>query len=350
MNLRDAERKARAAMAEHGLTARGWRFGWDNAMGRFGRVRYRDKLLTLSRPLVRLNPEEQVMDTVLHEAAHVLAPRGAGHGWQWKEIARRIGARPVRLADPDASLLPPKKFIGQCPLCPYTFKSHRRIKIWHRRCKLKIPEGADPSKYLVRWTRNKEAVMTNPKTKDAKKPETKAAPKPKPEPQPKKGYLFAKSVKQGEYYMPSKGTLTRLRAGAVAKSGRVELKTWVKGYGWRPFQVDPFHLLRHLSKLEKAKYEKLDKEQAQSKIGGKSNGDGAPRKGSIRAFINAKLKEGEFTVKQIGQALAKAHPDTKSAGRNPSSYVSKRLYTLGKDGVKITRMGRGEDAKVKAAL
>jgi hypothetical protein len=36
---------------------------------------------------------EQLWVTVAHECAHVLAPRGAGHGVEWKAAARRLGLR-----------------------------------------------------------------------------------------------------------------------------------------------------------------------------------------------------------------------------------------------------------------
>ena len=35
----------------------------------------------------------QVAVTTVHELAHAVAPVGAGHGREWKEIARRLGAR-----------------------------------------------------------------------------------------------------------------------------------------------------------------------------------------------------------------------------------------------------------------
>ena len=38
--------------------------------------------------------KEQIRDTVLHEIAHAIAGREAGHGPLWKVTARRIGATP----------------------------------------------------------------------------------------------------------------------------------------------------------------------------------------------------------------------------------------------------------------
>lgn len=36
-------------------------------------------------------PEEEIIDTILHEIAHAMAGPKAGHGYQWKKIARQIG-------------------------------------------------------------------------------------------------------------------------------------------------------------------------------------------------------------------------------------------------------------------
>ena len=38
--------------------------------------------------------KEQIRDTVLHEIAHVIAGREAGHRPLWKVTAQRIGATP----------------------------------------------------------------------------------------------------------------------------------------------------------------------------------------------------------------------------------------------------------------
>ena len=80
-------------MQQHGLSAQGWRFQFDHARRRFGACRYGRKLITLSRPLVLLNPEAEVRDTILHEIAHALCP-GDGHGVRWKQKCREIAPAP----------------------------------------------------------------------------------------------------------------------------------------------------------------------------------------------------------------------------------------------------------------
>lgn len=90
-------------LVEHGLAARGWTGALDNAERRFGICRPGRKEISLSRTLVSLNSEEEVLDTILHEIAHALAGiehgDNCGHDERWQAICRRIGARPERCYD-----------------------------------------------------------------------------------------------------------------------------------------------------------------------------------------------------------------------------------------------------------
>ena len=51
-------------------------------------------MIRISRTHALEGSEEQIRDTVLHEIAHAIAGREAGHGLLWKVTARRIGATP----------------------------------------------------------------------------------------------------------------------------------------------------------------------------------------------------------------------------------------------------------------
>lgn len=90
-------------MGAHGLIDLGWEAKMDHARKRFGVCRMSSKEISLSRPLVELNPEDEVRDTILHEIAHALAweihQENCGHDARWKEICERIGARPVASYD-----------------------------------------------------------------------------------------------------------------------------------------------------------------------------------------------------------------------------------------------------------
>ncbi|MGJ8725880.1 MAG: SprT family zinc-dependent metalloprotease [Roseibacillus sp.] len=103
MNPNEALDLLQCKLAEHGLAERGWTGSLDNAERRFGICRPAKREISLSRPLAALNPEEEVLDTILHEIAHALAGietgQNCGHDERWKAICRRIGARPDRCYD-----------------------------------------------------------------------------------------------------------------------------------------------------------------------------------------------------------------------------------------------------------
>lgn len=107
MELATAYRETRDLMDEQGLLD--WEFGWSRGTSTFGTCNFNQKLIRLSKPLVLLNSEAHVLDTIRHEVAHALAGRGAGHGPEWKVIAARLGARPKATYNPqvDGVVTPP---------------------------------------------------------------------------------------------------------------------------------------------------------------------------------------------------------------------------------------------------
>lgn len=60
--------------------------------------------MKLSETILTRVDESIVRDTILHEIAHVLAGRKAGHGRLWKLQAMRVGANPTRTASLPASV------------------------------------------------------------------------------------------------------------------------------------------------------------------------------------------------------------------------------------------------------
>ena len=126
MHPHDALLLARSLMTQHGLT--GWTTRLDHARRRFGCCNYTRKLITLSRPLVLLNDESQVRDTILHEIAHALTP-GDGHGPRWKAKCREIGADPKRTYD-DATVRSPARkpapYRMGCVACDWWTDRRRR--------------------------------------------------------------------------------------------------------------------------------------------------------------------------------------------------------------------------------
>jgi predicted SprT family Zn-dependent metalloprotease len=103
MDLSHAKTLFETEMHQHGLVQRGWKHRFDEANKQFGSCQITKKIISLSRPLVVLNSEEEVRDTILHEIAHALAWERHGenchHDHRWKAICREIGARPEATYD-----------------------------------------------------------------------------------------------------------------------------------------------------------------------------------------------------------------------------------------------------------
>src|SRR5947207_15011273 len=99
MDLSDAATAARQLMDLYGLKE--WRFVFDDAKRRFGCCNYHTRTISLSRHLTKLNTSDDVTNTVLHEIAHALAGRAAGHGRTWQVQAEAVGCRTERCYDSD---------------------------------------------------------------------------------------------------------------------------------------------------------------------------------------------------------------------------------------------------------
>lgn len=101
-----------------------WNFGWDRARKRFGACHWGAvPRITLSVALVDLNPLEDALDTLRHEAAHALAGPRAGHGAAWRRWARRLGARPTRC---HTAATVPGRWRLVCETCGWETRRHRR--------------------------------------------------------------------------------------------------------------------------------------------------------------------------------------------------------------------------------
>ena len=132
MTLTQARNLALRLMRLHKLSPE-WSFGFDRSKVRFGKCNYANKEISLSRYVVELNGEEEVRETILHEIAHALAPRGAGHGAAWRSVARSIGCQPKRCYS-DEVVRPTPKYKGTCPACRRVLFRHRRTVIACGRC------------------------------------------------------------------------------------------------------------------------------------------------------------------------------------------------------------------------
>lgn len=136
MKIEDAANLAVNLMVEHNIFQQGWRFQFDRSVKRFGVCMYRRKVIGLSKALTELNGVDKVKDTILHEIAHAIAGYKAGHGWEWREVCLRIGAKPERCYSIDEVKQPPMKYYAKCGACGKEFQKARLHKKEARRsCK-----------------------------------------------------------------------------------------------------------------------------------------------------------------------------------------------------------------------
>ncbi len=98
-----------------------WTFDFDNAATRGGVAKFTSRTITMSRKLVPIWTRAQVINTALHEIAHVLAGRENGHGPIWREIAISIGCDGERTHDHETT---PAPWHGACG-CKTTWRRHR---------------------------------------------------------------------------------------------------------------------------------------------------------------------------------------------------------------------------------
>jgi len=123
-SLVQTQMEANALLREHGLADKGWRFVYDNARKRGGYCQHHIKTISMSRYLVPLWTEEQVTETLLHEAAHALVGPGAGHGPVWKRKAWEIGCREGRT---HSNATVEGRYVSSCTKCgKQTGTRHRR--------------------------------------------------------------------------------------------------------------------------------------------------------------------------------------------------------------------------------
>jgi predicted SprT family Zn-dependent metalloprotease len=124
MDLKELEAVARREMAKHGLTD--WTFGFADTKRRLGVCKYRTKQIEIAEYFALNNPDELVLDTLLHEIAHALAGPSARHGPAWKRIAIRLGAKPRACEDSPDVAVQPGDWQSNCTSCRKTFHRYKR--------------------------------------------------------------------------------------------------------------------------------------------------------------------------------------------------------------------------------
>ena len=101
-----------------------WTFAFDNAKRRAGLCDYSKRRISVSRYLAARYDDDDNHQTLLHEVAHALAGPAAGHGQQWKRIARDLGyvGGTTHRGETATDLAP---WVGVCP-SGHTAYRHRR--------------------------------------------------------------------------------------------------------------------------------------------------------------------------------------------------------------------------------
>lgn len=143
MDTTKAATIAKDLMKYHELE--GYTFQFDSALRRFGYASWKDKTISLSKHLTELNDENQVLDVILHEIAHILAPK-TGHNRLWKAVAKGIGCNGLRCYGNEV-IIPPNQYIGTCPACGREVNRLRRKRIACAVC----CRGRFQTQYIFTW-------------------------------------------------------------------------------------------------------------------------------------------------------------------------------------------------------
>lgn len=155
MELSEAFAKARRLMDSYNLKS--WELSFDSSQRRFGVCRGHKREISLSYPLVSINDEREVTDTILHEIAHALVGTRHHHDAVWQAKASELGARPVAcysMVDVESAM----PWVGVCPANHkhYTVRAPERTQS----CAI-CSKGFDP-RYVIKWQfqpGNKEDAM-----------------------------------------------------------------------------------------------------------------------------------------------------------------------------------------------
>jgi predicted SprT family Zn-dependent metalloprotease len=104
---------AEAKMAEH-LDMQQWQFGFDSAKRRAGLCNYTNRTITVSRYLVDIHSVDETMQVVLHEIAHAICGKKAGHTKTWLQQAKAIGYRAEKFSGKEIAE-ETARWVGRCP-------------------------------------------------------------------------------------------------------------------------------------------------------------------------------------------------------------------------------------------
>ena len=135
---------ANRLFVEHSLI--NYSFGFDRAVRRAGQCDFRARRITISKHLVNNCTLEEIEQVILHEIAHALVGKEAGHSKVWRSKAKEIGYRfeKVNWQELASGVT---GYTGSCP----AGHEHFRIRkpSGPRSCK-RCAGSFDP-RYLISW-------------------------------------------------------------------------------------------------------------------------------------------------------------------------------------------------------
>lgn len=129
---------------KHGIV--NYSFGFDRAIRRAGLCDYTKRRITISKHLLAAADMDQIEQVLLHEIAHAVVGKSAGHGKIWRQKASEIGYRHERI---DGSSLASEvaKWRGSCPQDHEHYRSRKPQRPLS--CKLCAPSFS--RRYLISW-------------------------------------------------------------------------------------------------------------------------------------------------------------------------------------------------------
>jgi len=93
-----------------------YKLAWINSSRKFGHCHWGTKTIALSAPLVKLNAEKEVLDTILHEIAHAVTHQG--HNKIFYRKCKELGARPKRCYSSEEVIVPKRNwYVYTCISC-----------------------------------------------------------------------------------------------------------------------------------------------------------------------------------------------------------------------------------------
>lgn len=141
-----------------------WTYNFGQATRLFGYCSYTKKKITLSEPLVLLNSEEEVTNTILHEIAHAMTGkiivngRVMHHGSDWVRTARSIGCTGDRCYGSHVKT-PSPRYLAVCSRCHSKREYQRKRKLACGNCCRKHNGGKFSERFLLIWKRRKSLAL-----------------------------------------------------------------------------------------------------------------------------------------------------------------------------------------------